>query len=183
MDSKNNDNNADIGTTESKAVIPNHIEIDTCSDVKLTKVTTVLFQTTTCKVQLVDIDKILVINVLSNAKFIIRKLIVENCDKSIRSRNNICSINSICNEIDSKNKNIATKADTKNDVHKIFTNNLTHKYCSTSIFKRYKLSENHVTKTIIDAYVACNNKRDNNVDHLHATVQLNFKELSLDDRK
>ena len=103
MDSKNNDNNADIGTTESKAVIPNHIEIDTCSDVKLTKVTTVLFQTTTCKVQLVDIDKILVINVLSNAKFIIRKLIVENCDKSIRSRNNICSINSICNEIDSKN--------------------------------------------------------------------------------
>ena len=82
-----------------------------------------------------------------------------------------------------KIKNIATKADTKNDVHKIFTNNLTHKYCSTSIFKRYKLSENHITKTIIDAYVACNNKRDNNVDHLHATVQLNFKELSLDDRK
>ena len=45
MDSKSNDNNTDKDTTEINAVIPNHIEIDTCSAAKLTQVTTALFQT------------------------------------------------------------------------------------------------------------------------------------------
>ena len=54
----------------------------------------------------------------------------------------------------------------------------------TSMFKSYKLSEKHdVTKTTTDGYVASNNKRDTNVDHLHATVELTFKELCLDDSK
>ena len=81
MDSKNNGNNADNDTTESNAVISNHIEIDTCSYVKLNKVTTVLFQRTTCKLQHVHIEKKIVTNVTSNGKFIIPKLIVENYDQ------------------------------------------------------------------------------------------------------
>ena len=171
MDIKNNDKD----TTESNAIIPNQIEIDTCSAAKLTQVTKVLFQTTTSKVHHVDIEENSATNVTCNGNFIIPKLIVENYDENS---------DSTCNETGYKNKNIATKADTNSDTRKIFTSNPTDKNCSTSMFKRYKLSEKYdVTKTITDGYVASNNKRDTKVDHLHATVELNFKELSLDDRK
>ena len=175
MNSNNNDNNADNNTTESNAVNPNHIEIDTCSAVKLTQVTTVLFQTTASKVHHVDIEENSVTNVTSNGSFIIPKLIVENYDENSDSN---------CNETDYKNKNIATKANTNSDARKIFTNNLTDKNCSNSMFKRYKLSEKlDVTNTTTDGYVASSNKRDTKVDHLHATVELNLKEISLDDSK
>ena len=169
MDSNDKDNNADNNTTESNAVIRNHIEIDTCSAVKLTQVTTA------SKALHVDIEENSVTNVTSNGNFIIPKLIVENY---------VENSDSTCNETDYKNKNIATKAATNSDARKIITNNPTEKNCSNSMFKRYKLSEKHdVTNTTSDGYVDNNNKRDTHVDHVHATVELNFEELRLDDRK
>lgn len=169
MDSNDKDNNADNNTTESNAVIRNHVEIDTCSTVKLTQVTTAT------KAKHVDIEENSVTNVTSNGNFIIPKLIVENY---------VENSDSTCNETDYKNKNITTKAGTNSDARKIITNNPTEKNCSNSMFKRYKLSEKHdVTNTTSDGYVDSNNKRDTNVDHVHATVDLNFEELSLDDRK